>query len=117
MKEDREQEKQPPAEPKREMSDFRKARRITAIPIVILTIIGAIGEMVYPTGLGSEIFGVPLAIAAGLWCVAIVAGIGFKIKKKGEIASGIFSGVRIGLVVFVLGFIVVLLRVCSIGQL
>ncbi len=73
------------------MSDFRKAFMITAIPIVVLSLISTAGasmESIYNAWF----------IAGGLWVIAILSAIGFTIAHKRQIASGIFAGIGIGIV-------------------
>ena len=67
------------------MSDFRKALIITAIPIVVLSLISLAGPSVW-------------FAAAALWVIAIVAAIVFISKGRREIAAGVFSGIGIGIV-------------------
>ena len=75
------------------MSDFRKALMITAIPIVVLSLISLAGA-----ALKGFIF-VGFAAAAGtLWVVAIGVAIVFAVKGKREIAAGMFAGIGIGFV-------------------
>ena len=67
------------------MSDFRKALIITAIPIVVLSLISLAVQSVW-------------IAAAALWVVAIVAAIVLIFTGRREIASGIFTGIGIGIV-------------------
>ena len=78
------------------MSDFRKALLWTAIPILVLSAIGAPGALAPSSAwVGFGVFG---GVAAGLWGLAILACIGFAIARKRQIALGILAGVGIGLV-------------------
>ena len=73
------------------MSDFLKGLLITAIPIVVLSVVsmaGAAVEGIYYVWLG----------AIALWWIAIVTAIGYTIARKGQIAAGIVAGLGIGIV-------------------
>lgn len=75
------------------MSDFRKAFLGTAIPLVVLSIIGT--SLVA----GEQDAGLVLwGIGVGLWVLLIITSIILAILRRGEIAGGMFAGVGIGFV-------------------
>jgi len=76
------------------MSNFRKVLIFTAIPIVILSLVSLGGRSTdFTEGLGVAWLG-----AGGLWVIAVLTAIGFAIKGRREISSGILVGVAIGFV-------------------
>ena len=77
------------------MSNFRKALMLTAIPIVVLSLISLAGVGRYVFGEGVQLV---WFASAALWVIAIGAAIVFSIKGKREIASGILAGIGIGFV-------------------
>jgi hypothetical protein len=87
-------EKQAPPTKKR-MSDFRKGLLWTAIPILVLSAIGAGGTMAKSSPV---VYGAFSVVAYGLWGLAILACIGFAIAHKRQIAIGILAGIGIGVV-------------------
>jgi hypothetical protein len=101
MQQNEPQVNQVPSEPKRRMGDFLKALLWTAIPLIILAIVGAV---VTRTGSNDEYtglmwivldWGVGGAFALG----AIVASIVFGARHKGRITAGIFIGLAIGIII------------------
>ena len=87
-------EKQTPV-PKKGMSDFKKGLLWTAIPILVVSAVGAGGTMAKSS---TFVFGAFSAVAIGLWGLAILACIGFAIAHKRQIAIGILAGIGIGVV-------------------
>ena len=75
------------------MSDFRKALVLTSIPIITTSLI-SLGEK---SDYLIEGLGVTWLVAGIFWAIAVLTAIGFTIKGRGEIASGIWVGVAIGL--------------------
>lgn len=74
------------------MNKYGKALLFTAIPIVILSLISLFSKQ-------SDInkgLGIFWLIAGDIWLIAILTGIGFRFKKRKEIASGILVGAGIG---------------------
>lgn len=80
------------------MSDFKKALIFTAIPIVVVSIIGTVGMSAYKTeGPETVLFNVWLA-AGGLALVGFIAAVVLAVRGQKKIAAGIFAGVGIGIV-------------------
>ncbi|OGN89283.1 MAG: hypothetical protein A2158_01735 [Chloroflexi bacterium RBG_13_46_14] len=84
------------------MGSFWKALLWTAIPFLILAIIGAVVTRTAE----SNVDDIALGWAIGDWLVggafslgAIVAGIVFGVRHKRRIMAGIFTGLAIGIVV------------------
>jgi hypothetical protein len=95
MEQNSELEKQTPTT-KRKMSPFLKAFLWTAIPILVLTVIGMPGALApYTAWVGFGVFG---GAAGVLWVLTILAYIGFAIAGKSKIALGLLAGVVVGLV-------------------
>ncbi len=80
------------------MSDFRKALMITAIPIVVLSLVTAVGATAGGGGIEGIGWLFSWLIPAFLLLIAFVAAIVFGGKGKKQIASGIWAGVGIGIV-------------------
>ena len=80
------------------MSDFSKALMITAIPIVALSVVSAVGARA--VGGGVEVIGFLYVwlIPVLLLLIAIGAAIGYTVKGRREIAAGIWAGIGIGIV-------------------
>ena len=96
MKQNTNQEKQTPPAPKGGMSHFRIALMLTAIPIIVLSAIGAGGIISNPA---SVAWGVVFSVAGWLWGLAILVCIGFAIAGKRKIALGILVGIGTGMFV------------------
>jgi hypothetical protein len=64
----------------------------TAIPIVILSLVSLGGRSTDFT----EGLGVSWLVAGSLWVIAVLTAIGFAIRRRKEISSGILVGVAIG---------------------
>ena len=80
------------------MSDFRKALLATAVPILVISITGAVLSYVLPYDLNTEV-GWPLWwVALGLSVVAFITAIVFGIMHKRSIASGIWVGIAISVI-------------------
>ena len=75
----------------RDRSAFKKALAWTAIPIAAMSVVSTGGSGA--SGLYTFWF-----LAAGLWLIAILAGIGFAIGRGGQVTAGIWAGVAIGVV-------------------
>ena len=84
------------------MPTSRKAMLFTAVPIIVVCLINIILEIVDPTIPGDP-FGYGIA---GLLGISIIAGIVFTVKSKKQVAKGIWRGTGIGLIVFILTFVI-----------
>ncbi len=76
----------------RKRDRFKIALLSTAVPVVGLSIVSSAvsgSDDGRPTAFG-------WGAAAGLWLIALVAGAGFGLARKHEIASGIVAGIGIG---------------------
>jgi hypothetical protein len=74
------------------MRNSVKALLFTAIPIVVLSLVSLFSKQPdLNKGLG--IFWL---IAGDIWLIALMTAIGFRLKKKKEIALGILAGAGIG---------------------
>ena len=76
------------------LSVFVKALLITAVPIVVLSVVGSGLAMATGRSGYSGIAGVGSLV----WVAAVVACIAFAIARKGQIALGILAGLAIGAV-------------------
>ena len=76
------------------MSSYRKALLFTAVPIILSSLI-SLGSKQPDLNKG---LGIAWLIAGDLWLLSLLAYIGFRLKKRREIASGILTGAGIGLV-------------------
>ena len=74
------------------MSNYRKALLFTAIPIVVLSLV-SLGSKHAEVNRG---LGISWLIAGTIWLIALLAVVGFRLKKRKEIASGILAGAGIG---------------------
>lgn len=79
------------------MSSFRKALMITAIPIVVLSIIGMCGMV-------GELYGA-LFLLTFLWWGAVIYYLGavivfivYAVRRERQIVAGILAGLGIGIV-------------------
>ena len=82
----------------------------TAIPPTLFVIASVVLALLNPELSGTEelnIVDICGQISAGLLAIAFISSIVFAIRRKQEIAMGIFFGFGIGLVVWVIAFIVV----------
>ena len=79
------------------MTDFRKAFAWTVIPIVNLSIVSTAGA---GFGVSGEKFWIGFYfvwyVAAGLWVAAGIAMVALYAKGKKESASGVLTGVGVG---------------------
>jgi hypothetical protein len=75
----------------RDRSAFKKAFAWTAVPIVALSVLSTVGSGV--EGLYAFWY-----VAAGLWLLSVLVGIGFAIGRGGQTTSGIWAGVGLGVV-------------------
>ena len=74
------------------MSNLHKAFILTAIPIVILSLVILFSKQPdLNKGLG-----IAWLIAGGIWLIALLTALGFYLKKSKEIARGILAGAAIG---------------------
>ncbi|MEX0763283.1 MAG: hypothetical protein WD208_09135 [Dehalococcoidia bacterium] len=73
------------------MNPFRRAFLWTAVPIILVSLISTAGAL--DTQL--DLYGA-WAIAAGMWLVAVVAGIVLLFMNRRESASGVMVGVAVG---------------------
>jgi uncharacterized PurR-regulated membrane protein YhhQ (DUF165 family) len=84
------------------MSNFRKALMFTAIPIVVLFLIHIAVMLTIDVRIGEQIgWG-----AGGLLVIALIAAIVYNIRGKKQTAKGIWWGFGIGLIAFIVTFIV-----------
>jgi hypothetical protein len=74
------------------MRNSVKALLITAIPIVVLSLI-SLGSKHADINRG---LGISWLIAGDLWLIALLTAVGFRLKKRKEIALGILAGAGIG---------------------
>lgn len=80
------------------MSDFRKALIITAIPIVLLSVVSTIGASVVGGYEEAFFFLFFWLIPAFLLLIAIVFAITYTVKGRRDRAAGIWAGIGIGIV-------------------
>ncbi len=80
------------------MSDFWKGLLWTAIPIVVLSVISAVGAIAVSGGLDPIGWGLLWLIPAFLFLVAVGRAIGYTVTGRREIAAGIWAGIGIGIV-------------------
>jgi Na+-transporting NADH:ubiquinone oxidoreductase subunit NqrE len=81
----------------------------TAIPPTLFTIVSVVLALLNPELLGTEglnIVDICGQVSFGLLAIAFISSIVFAIRRKQEIAKGIFFGFGIGLVLWVIAFIV-----------
>jgi hypothetical protein len=85
------------------MSNLRKAIIITAIPIVVLSLV-SLGSKHADLNKG---LGIAWLVAGDLWLIALITAIVLSFKKSKEIVSGILIGLAIG--AFSLGVTMIIL--------
>ena len=66
----------------------------TSIPTATASLVSLVERSDYLI----EGLGIAWMVAGSFWVLAVLTAIGFTIKEKGEIASGIWKGVAIGLI-------------------
>ena len=76
------------------MSSDRRALLLTAIPIVLSSLI-SLGSKQPDLNKG---LGIAWLVAGVIWLLSLLAYLGFRLKKREEIAAGILIGAVIGLV-------------------
>ena len=69
------------------MSDFRKALLWTAVPLVVMALLGLIPG-----------FGFSMGIAGMAILAAFIVGLVFLLTKRRQLAAGVFTGMAIGIV-------------------
>jgi hypothetical protein len=81
--------------PRKGMSDFLKALLWTAVPLLVVSTVSAIGALTAVSGGG---IGEPgIGIGGLLFGLAILVSIAFAIARKRRIAAGVLAGAAIGL--------------------
>ena len=84
------------------MSSSRKAMLLTAIPIIVICLIAIIISLAYPHGPNDGIgYGI-----AGLVGISIIAAIVFTVKHNKQVAKGIWSGIGVSLIIFIISFFI-----------
>jgi hypothetical protein len=79
------------------MSDFRIALLATIIPIIAISVTSAVlGALVT---LGTDFGWILWWLAVGLWGIAFIIAIIFGVRHKRSIASGIWVGIAISVIV------------------
>jgi hypothetical protein len=80
--------------PRKGLSVLVKALLITAVPTVVLSVVG--------TGLamatGRDAYSAIAGVGGLVWVAAVVACVAFAIARRGQIALGILAGLAIGAV-------------------
>ena len=84
------------------MSTSRKAMTFTAIPIIVVCLIAIIVSLAFSHDPNDEIgFSI-----AGLIGISIIAAIVFTVRGKKQVAKGIWLGIGVSLIVFIISFFI-----------
>ena len=81
------------------MNNFWKALIATAVPIVVLSIIGTVGIWTTINSESVPNFAIAWFVGLVLWIGALITAIVFAVTGRRQLSAGIFAGVGIGFLV------------------